>query len=73
MNRIIKLFITILVVISIITHVTVVDAKKHPKIPKKTIDEKMDVKKDMEKKLVKLEKNVLRILAKMKHKRKNAR
>ena len=50
MNRIIKLFITILVVISIITHVTVVDAKKHPKIPKKTIDEKMDVKKDMEKK-----------------------
>ena len=32
MNRIIKLFITILVVISIITHVTVVDAKKHPKI-----------------------------------------
>lgn len=50
MTRYIKLFITILVVISIITHVTVVDAKKHPKIPKKTIDEKMDVKKDMEKK-----------------------
>merc|ERR1712167_280160 len=40
---------TILVVISIITHVTVVDAKR-PKISKKTIDEKMDVKKDMEKK-----------------------
>merc|ERR1712072_1047801 len=34
------------------THVTVVDAKKKnkPKKPKKTIDEKMDVKKDMERK-----------------------
>ena len=49
MNRIIKLFITILIVISIITHVTVVDAKKK-KMPKKTIDEKKDVMKDMEKK-----------------------
>ena len=52
MTRYIKLFITILVVISIITHVTVVDAKNKnkPKKPKKTIDEKMDVKKDMERK-----------------------